>query len=70
MFIEQVKFYNRTENEWLAGIRVGDTPDDNDFIICGCCGGVFPLDEFDDPDRQIIPYEDWVDITEFITGDE
>lgn len=46
-------------------------------IICGCCGGIFEIDDLYeeahdlriDPDDVIIPYPTWVDISEEIKGD-
>ncbi len=40
---------------------------ENDYIICGCCGGIFQLDD------EVIDwwsiYPDWVDISNEIIGE-
>ena len=46
-----------------------------DFIICGCCGGIFTIqcvweDGIDAGVQPIYPYESWVSLNETITGDE
>lgn len=33
-----------------------------DYIICGCCGGIIPINEVD----AILEYLNWVDFSEFI----
>ena len=39
-----------------------------DEIICGCCGGIFEIDEIE-PDK-IYPYNSWEDICFAISGGE
>lgn len=46
----------------IGGIAYGDN------IICGCCGGIIPLDDEDVID--VIPYKSWIDISESILGEE
>lgn len=62
----QVKFKIVDEKYDIAygGIYVKDT--DNEYVICGCCGHVFFLDEIEIIER----YEDWIDLTNEIVGDE
>ncbi len=53
--------------QWLAGIAYGKD------IICGCCGGVFEIDEvieFSDNPTPIYEYEEWTDIACEIVGGE
>lgn len=35
-------------------------------IICGCCGGVFEVEECE----QITQYADWIDIEDALGGDD
>ena len=65
----QVKFF---EGEyWLTGIGYKDE------IICGCCGGVFQIDQIYEVanavDTEIIDpiqsYKNWIDISEEIRGE-
>ena len=56
--------------EWLAGIAYRDE------IICGCCGGVFSIEDViemareDDIKCAIHEYADWLDIANEISGGE
>lgn len=64
MFFEtptQVKFWDPDGGHYTAGIAYKDE------IICGCCGGVF---EIEDGVVPIIPYELWVDLVSEIAGDD
>lgn len=63
----QVKFYNIDEDNWLNGIAY------NMEVICGCCGGVIPLEELYDEEileREEYPVRiltnNWVDISDFL----
>ena len=38
---------------------------ENDYIICGCCGGIFQLDDVE----SYICYPSWLDISEEIIGE-
>lgn len=38
---------------------------ENDYIICGCCGGIFQLDEVE----NYICYPSWLDISQEIIGE-
>lgn len=67
---KQVKFWDINGNHYIGGIAFCGE------IICGCCGGVFDLDEFyedfdttEHPEgiEPIIPM-DWVDISTEIIG--
>lgn len=66
MYVRQVKF--RTEDnphKWFGGIMI-----DDEYIICGCCGGVY--DKYDVADGTIIEFHPlhWVDISDAIKGDD
>ena len=56
--------------EWLSGIAYRDE------IICGCCGGVFSIDDVIDMAREdgvnyaIHEYHEWNDIADEIVGGE
>ena len=64
----QVAFWDPDGNHYVGGIAWGSD------IICGCCGGVFAIDEVlnDAPEgvKAIIDYQDWVDISIDIMGDD
>lgn len=57
----QVRWLDDLEGIWVGGIAYRDE------IICGCCGGILELSEFED--GEVFEYEDWVDIEEEIRGD-
>lgn len=46
----------------IGGIAYGNN------IICGCCGGIIPLD--DENVIDVVPYESWIDISESILGED
>ena len=69
----QVRFYdgnNPNEIVWHGGIAY------QDFIICGCCGLVFPIQEvIDDAEKDGVHWDDavveleWFDIEDAIKGE-
>ena len=59
MNTQQVCFRAEGETEFFGGILVND-----EYIICGCCGGVVPLDEV----AEMEPYKNWVNISNEIMG--
>ena len=64
----QVKFVDE-EGTWQTGIAYCGE------IICGCCGGIFDIEEIyknapKDIKFPIHPYSDWNDISYDITGGE
>lgn len=62
MNVKQVKFkVIEDSDEIFGGIMV-----DNEYIICGCCGAVFEIDDV------IICkiYESWLNISEEIIGED
>lgn len=54
MTVKQVEFYDGENQECHSGILI-----DNDYIICGCCGGVF---EVEDWTNIIYIHDDWTNI--------
>ena len=63
----QVAFWDYDGQHWNGGIAYGRE------IICGCCGGIFEIDEIyefapTNINRPILPYDDWVDISAEIIG--
>lgn len=65
----QVKFWRADGDYYTAGIAYKNE------IICGCCGGIFEIEEIikdakNDGVMPIIPYEFWVDLVSEITGDD
>lgn len=57
----QVRWFDNVDGIWVGGIAYRDE------IICGCCGGILELSEFED--GEVFEYEDWIDIEEEIRGD-
>lgn len=64
MTTKQVKFLDGESQETHGGILInGET------LICGCCGGVFIKDEWEDLGISIIEeYDVWVSLDEEIVG--
>ena len=64
----QVKFWDG-EN-WCAGFMVGRR------LMCGCCGGIFDVDEVlengreEGIDNPIHVFQTWVDVSDEIWGDD
>ena len=58
---KQVRWLDDVDGVWVGGIAYRDE------IICGCCGGILKLSEFED--GEVVEYEDWIDIEEEIRGD-
>ena len=64
MFFEkptQVKFWDADNERWVGAIGYRDE------VICGCCGGVFEVDDLMGDPIVKLP---WVDISEEICGGE
>ena len=59
MTVKQVDFYDGENRECHSGILVNDN-----YIICGCCGGVFEVSELNAD--KIYIYDDWTDIEDTI----
>lgn len=64
METRQVKFCEN--GEWKGGIVV-----DDEYLICGCCGGVYCLDDSDDmlDIEGIADLGGWINISEEIIGE-
>jgi hypothetical protein len=60
----QVKFFEGTS--WTYGIAYGTE------IICGCCGGIFEIDDIQEYQEElnepVIQRLEWIDITDSIGG--
>lgn len=59
MNVQQVKFRPIGEEEFFGGIMV-----DGNYIICGCCGGVFEMDDVAEWEKL-----EWVAISDEILGE-
>lgn len=64
MIVKQVKFRCEGEEDYKGGIMVDDGYPP--YVICGCCGGVYEMNEIE----EIKTYPSWVDISEEIKGGE
>ena len=66
----QVKFRDVDGDHYIGGIAYRNE------IICGCCGGIFDITEIYElaPDTleedPIVIYDNWVDISNEICGEE
>lgn len=59
MTTKQVKFLDKNSQEILGGILI-----DDETLICGCCGGVFDRDEWEDIGIEILKeYNNWANIS-------
>ena len=64
MTTKQVKFFDNENQAIHGGILISD-----EILICGCCGGVFIKDEWDDLGITIMEeYANWMDLDEEIVG--
>ena len=59
MFAEMIEF---VDND---GVKRGGIMVDKKFIICGCCGGVFEVEEVGWENVMMLT---WIDISEEILG--
>ncbi len=61
MTTKQIKFKYLYDNSIQCGILI--IQGDEQYIICGCCGGVFEVNE----DIEILQiYDEWIDISNSI----
>lgn len=59
----QVRWFDSVNKRWIGGIAYKGE------VICGCCGGVFELDNFkEDEVEELGGY--WVNIEEEIRGED
>lgn len=66
MEAKQVKFED-ADGVTYGGILVNTG--NESFVICGCCGGIWPMDEEGEEFKLIQVYEDWMNISEEIAGE-
>lgn len=61
----QVKFYDYDNKVTLGGIAY------RDIVICGCCGGVIPIEEMDDGNYGVEFRRElaWINVSCAIIGD-
>ena len=59
----QVRFLPIGEEAWQGGILFV-VDEEHAYIICGCCGGVYEMDDIEKYDIL-----DWIDISNEIKGD-
>ena len=64
-FPTQVRFYDVDGVKWTGGIAYEDK------VICGCCGGLFSIEEIYEfapktLEEPIRVYKDWVDLSSAI----
>ena len=64
MIIRQCKFRPIGEQAWQGGIYLNNDLQ-TDYVICGCCGGWFEMNEIE----EIEIFEDWVNLSAEIIGD-
>ena len=58
----QVRWFDDVEGVWVGGIAYRDE------IICGCCGSILKLDEFEE--NEVVELGNWVNIEEEIRGED
>ena len=63
MLTRQVRFRSLDDDAYFGGILIEDGK--NSYIICGCCGSVFEMDDI----AEIQEYENWVNISDEIIGE-
>ena len=66
----QVRFYDAYDGEWRGGIAY------QDFIVCGCCGAIMPIEDIIEDAKQCMLHFDkaiveleWIDISDEIKGE-
>lgn len=58
----QVRWFDDVEGVWIGGIAYRDE------IICGCCGSILELDEFEE--GEVVELGNWINIEEEIRGED
>lgn len=66
MEAKQVKFED-ADGVICGGILVNTG--NESFVICGCCGSIFPMDEEGEEFKLIQTYDDWMSLNAEITGE-
>lgn len=64
MITRQVIFMDE-EGRVEGGILVDDMPKEQ-YVICGCCGGILESDQY----TILHVYPDWCNVSDEITGDD
>ena len=62
--VKQIRFRDLENNVTLGGILV-----DNEYIICGCCGGRIYLEDMEEFEIMEI-YDKWVSLSDEIIGNQ
>lgn len=60
MTTKQVRFKTTDGPRQFGGVYVRDGS--REYVICGCCGGVFQMDEI----KEFEELDDWVNFSKFI----
>lgn len=62
----QMKFLEEERDPCAGFIKID--PDTGEILeaLCGCCGGVLPIDELGETWKIDAIYENWMDLTGFI----
>lgn len=63
MITKQVKFVDAHEHTIHGGILI--TEGWEQYVICGCCGSVFEIEDIE----IVKEYPDWIDISDSIIGE-
>lgn len=58
----QVRWFDSVHKRWFGGIAYKDE------VICGCCGGIFELDIFEEDEVEELG--NWVNIEKKIRGED
>lgn len=66
MTTKQIIFRDTDDGYLHAGILCSEPTNGDTYIICGCCGGIVPLDEAD----IYKEYDEWFDLEDAIKRTE
>lgn len=58
----QIRWFDTENKRWIGGIAYRSE------VICGCCGSILELDEFEE--NEIVEFKNWVNIEEEIRGED
>lgn len=64
MFIRQCKFEDE-EGNIFGGIVIDDENNDYEFVLCGCCGSLFEIQDV----KIIEIFDTWVNLSDEIIGE-
>lgn len=62
MITKQIIFRDTDDGELHAGILCKEPTNGDSYIICGCCGGIVPINEAD----ICVEYDEWLDLEDAI----